>query len=94
MSNTEAGTLPNNLGLKELGELLVRHYGLTEGMYDVALEYQIGLGAFGPAPDKIGPGLAISVTSIGLSRSPQPGPFTVDASTLAGPGRKRASTSK
>lgn len=83
--------LPESLGLKDLAELLARHYGLTEGMFDVALEFQVGMGAFGPSPDKVGPGLAISVSRVGLARSPQPGPFTIDASKLKA-SRKRRST--
>ena len=71
------------LGLRELTEVLVRHYGLSEGQYDLLVNYQIGAGMFGPVAGEAGPGVAVSLQQIGLSKSPSPNHLTVDAAKVA-----------
>lgn len=91
--STEAKTpasLPP-LGLRELSELLVRHYGLTEGQFDLLVNYQVGAGMFGPAPDKSGPGLAVSLQEIALAPTKTPNLLTVDASKVGKRKRKASS---
>lgn len=84
-------TTPAPLDLRELGEVLVRHYGLTDGMFDVLIEYQFGIGAFGPSPDQTFPGFAAGVSKIGLAPAAIVGPMTIDASRV--PRRPRPSKS-
>ena len=70
------------ISLNELGEILVRHYGITEGKYEVLVEFMIGMGSVGPSPDKRLPGATFGLSKIGLARSEKDGPFTVDAADL------------
>ncbi len=75
------------LTLKELTSLLVRHYGLREGTFDLMVEYQIGTGAVGPDKEHLLPGLMVGIAKVGLVPSHKAGPVTVDASE-ANPRRK------
>lgn len=70
------------LALKDLSVLLVKHYGIHEGTFDLMLEYQIGTGAIGPDKDNLFPGAMIGVSRIGLVATSKIGPTTVDASVV------------
>lgn len=70
------------LSLKEVAAVLVKHYGLNEGVFDLMVEFQIGVGAIGPDKDKAVPGAMIGVSKIGLLPSKIPGPNTVDAAVI------------
>lgn len=67
------------LTMKELASLLVRHYGIKAGTFDLMVEYQLGTGAVGPDNERLLPGLMIGIARVGLVPSPRPGPTTVDA---------------
>jgi hypothetical protein len=54
--------------MKELSQVLAKHYGLPEGTYDLRIEFQIGTGPVGPADDRL-PGMVLGVKSIGLGRA-------------------------
>ena len=75
------------LSLGDLAVLLVKHYGLREGTYDLMLQYQIGTGAVGPDKDHLVPGVMMGVSQVGLVPSTKVGPSTVDAS-LVNPTKK------
>lgn len=75
------------LSLEDLAVLLVKHYGLSEGTYDLLLQYQIGTGAVGPDKDHLVPGVMMGVSHVGLAPSTKSGPSTVDAS-LVNPTKK------
>lgn len=75
--NAERRMLP----LKEVGRALVQHFGLTEGLWDVTIEFKLAAAAIGPTPDDVLPSAIASVSQIGLSRVDKAGPSTVDAST-------------
>lgn len=68
------------LSMRDLASVLVKHYGLTEGTYDLMLEYQFGTGAVGP--DKDIPGVMIGVSRVGLVPTTKQGPSTVDAALI------------
>lgn len=71
------------LSLKEVAELLVKHYGFIEGKFDLMVEYQIGGGLIGPTPDQRVPGMMVGVSRLGLTKSVQSGgPLTVDAAVV------------
>jgi hypothetical protein len=94
------------LSLRELGELLVRHYGINEGIYELTVEFQLGVGALGPSPTELLPSAIASLNRIGLRRVAEgkPGPGLIDASALRtgtltptperSPATKRAKTGK
>lgn len=75
------------LSLREIAELLVKHYALTDGLYDLLVEYHIGTGAVGPDKENLVPGAMIGVSRLGLVPSTKSGPNTIDAS-LANPAKK------
>jgi len=68
--------------MKELASLLVRHYGLREGIFDLLIEYQVGTGAVGPDKEHLLPGMMIGIARVGLVPSAKAGPITVDASEV------------
>lgn len=70
------------LAMREVIELLIKHYELHEGKYDLLLEYQFGAGAFGPTPETVNPGVMIGIAKLGLTRAEKTGPLTVDASLV------------
>lgn len=70
------------LSIREITELLVRHHGLHEGIYDLMTQYYIGSGGVGPAPGELLPGLMIGLARIGLVKVPVAGPNSVDASQV------------
>lgn len=80
------------LSMRDLASVLVKHYGIHEGRFDLLVEFQIGMGAVGPDPSALTPGAMIGVSRIGLAPSRSDGPTTVDAA-VANPlkkSRKRA----
>ena len=70
------------LALSELATVLVKHYGLHEGRYDVIVEFQIGVGPVGPSLDKAIPGAMIGVSKIGLIPTQKEGGAAVDAAVV------------
>lgn len=68
--------------LREIAELLVKHQGMHEGLYDLAIEFQIGVGGVGPSPELVLPGAMVGVKRIGLKQAVVLGPATVDASVI------------
>ena len=70
------------LTMTEVIELLIKHYGFHEGKFDLLLEYQFGVGAFGPTPETVNPGVMIGIAKLGLTPATQQGPLTVDASAV------------
>lgn len=68
----------NPLALKDILGLLIKHYNIHEGLYDLSIEFTIGIGAVGP-PDSIVPGAMIGVQRIGLVKTSVMGPSTIDA---------------
>lgn len=68
--------------LREITELLVKHHGLHEGLYDLALEFQIAVGAVGSDPASIIPGAMFGVRRIGIMKTERAGISTVDAAQV------------
>jgi len=70
------------LSLRQLTEVLVKHYGLHEGLYDAMIEYQIGVGNFGlnpENPENSLPGAVMGVVRVGLVKTDKPSSRSVDA---------------
>jgi hypothetical protein len=68
--------------LREITEILVKHHGLHDGLYDLALEFQIAVGAVGPDPSSIIPGAMFGVRRIGIVKTVKPGMSTVNAAEV------------
>lgn len=70
------------LSLHDLATVLVKHYDLHEGYYDLLVGFQIGFGSIGPDPEHALPGAMVGVQTVGLIASTQLGPNTVDAAAV------------
>jgi hypothetical protein len=64
---------------RDLIAILLKHHGIHDGLFDLAVEFQIGVGAVGPDAASSAPGVAIGVRRIGLMPAKQCGPNTVNA---------------
>jgi len=77
------------LSMREVAGLLVKHYGLHEGSYDLMIEFKIGVGTVGAdSDDEKSPGAIIGLSRVGLVLSKKAGITTVDASTVNPPRKK------
>lgn len=84
MNNQVQPVVPVNgpLELKELTTVLIKHYGIHSGSYNLLIEFNIGVGAVGPSPDKTAPGAIVGISKIGLSEAGEDGPTTVNAAEV------------
>ena len=74
--------LGSPVSLEELTCLLIKHYKLHDGLYNLMVQFQIGAGPVGPDGEKPAPGIKIGVSNFGLIKAVQRGPGTVDASEV------------
>jgi hypothetical protein len=68
--------------MRDLTIVLIKHYGIHEGCYDLLVEFQIGMGAVGPDPSTLTPGAMIGVSRVGLMPAKGNGQASVDASLV------------
>lgn len=68
--------------LREIAEILVKQNRLHEGIYDLAVEFHIGVGAVGGDSSSAVPGVLVGVKRIGLIKSAVQGATTVDAAEV------------
>lgn len=66
------------LDIKEVTEVLVKHYGLHEGLYDLYLEYRLGFGNVGLSQDDLLPSAVVGIYKLGVTQVSAMGPMTVD----------------
>jgi len=69
------------LSLEDVAKLLAKHYGITEGLYDLAVEFKVGIGAVGPA-NQLLPGAMVGVSGFGLKKATKKGPNTIDVAKI------------
>lgn len=81
-TNLQAPQLVASHELREITEILVKHHGLHEGLYDLAFEFQIVVGAVGPDPASIVPGAMFGIKGIGIVKAEKEGLSTVDAAQI------------
>lgn len=84
-STTVVGTpvpVKSPVSTRELTTLLIKHYGLHEGRYDLLVEYQIGAGPVGPDPASLVPGVMFGFGRVGLLEAKGDGPTSVDAAVV------------
>lgn len=58
-----------DFSLVEMTEMLIKSQGLHEGLYNLTFQFQLAVGAVGPAPELICPGAMMGVSRIGLSKT-------------------------
>jgi len=85
-----------DFSLIELTEILIKHQGLHEGLYNLTVQFQIAVGAIGPAPELIYPGAMLGVSRIGLSKTEKEkvNNHTVDAAKTNPVPKKKTKMSK
>lgn len=97
MQSTEKNPkLIADFSLKELTEILVKNQGLHEGLYNLSIQFQIGVGAIGPSPESICPGAMIGISRVGLSKTEEKKKniHTVNAAEINPVPKKRSQKTK
>lgn len=72
----------NSLDIKGLTEVLVRHYGYKEGLWELVIEFRVGFGALGPTEAERLPSAVLGLSRIGLNPTNKANAFSVDAAAL------------
>lgn len=97
MQSTEKNpNLIADFSLTELTKILIKNQGLHEGLYNLSVQLQIGVGAVGPSPELICPGAMLGVSRIGLSRTEKgkENIHTVNAAEINPAPKKKVSKTK
>lgn len=70
--------------ITEIGKLLIREAKLSEGRFEVAVGFKIGVGVVGPKENEVLPGAIFGIEDIGLSRvaDDAEGPMILDATEI------------
>ena len=85
-----------DFSLVEMTKILIKHQGLHEGLYNLSVQFQLAVGAVGPSPESISPGVMMGVSGIGLSRTEEEKANiqTVNAAEVNPAPKKRARKTK
>ncbi|MGR0480466.1 MAG: hypothetical protein ACTFAL_03445 [Candidatus Electronema sp. V4] len=62
---------PNQIvefSLAEMAEILIKHQGIHEGLYNLSLQFQLAFGGVGTSPELRYPGAIVGVSHIGLAK--------------------------
>lgn len=70
------------IDLKALGKILIRHFRLHDGIYEVGARFKVGIGNFGSADDGTAPGALFTLEGVGISKSGNPSPSSIDAAVV------------
>jgi hypothetical protein len=83
MTPAHTDALPVPISLKEVGALLIKHYDLHEGLWDVAVEIQVAVGQLAMPTDQSAlPGAMFRISKVGLTHAPQVSQLTVNAAEI------------
>jgi hypothetical protein len=74
--------LAPHLSVRDLTELLIKHYGINEGKFDLSIEFRIGTGLAGPTLESSFPSAFIGVSKIGIVPVTEETAITVDAAVV------------
>lgn len=97
MQSTEKKqNLVANFSLVQLAEILVKSEGLHEGLYNLSIEFKIGVGTIGPPEESILPGAVVGISRIGLSKTEESEKniHTVNAAEVNPAPKKRSQKTK
>jgi hypothetical protein len=67
---------------KEVTEALLRQEGISDGLWNVYIEFGIAAANMGPTPQDIRPAAIVPIMKIGIVQTNDRSNLTVDASTL------------
>lgn len=73
---------PGHVGLREVGEMLIKHFGHHEGYFDVSVELGFAVAASDFPPHGRSPSAVVGIVGIGLVQVPDLGAVTLDASVV------------
>jgi hypothetical protein len=76
------------VSVRELTELLVRHYGLTEGRWVLGMNFVVKTGNLEVETGQRLPGVLTSINAFALARVTGDGPEVVDAALVNPRGRR------
>ena len=79
---------------KEITELMIQKQGITEGNWQLIMQFNLIGGNMGPSPAEAVPGAMMLITNMGLQRTNENGPLVVDASQVVRKSQGAAATSK
>lgn len=92
--NRRSEKIPNDMlpvTLREVTELLIKHFDLHDGIYEPAIDVRMAVGRVGPANDVKLPGVVVGVSGIGIVKTETESEHSVDASKVnPAPKRQRA----
>ena len=77
--NPVPAVVGESLSARQLVEVLIRHYGVTEGRYELVLGFQVGAGAL---PGNQMPGIIIGLQSVGIAVAKSGAKDAVDAASV------------
>ncbi len=77
--NLNDATQVGKLSLKQLAAVLVKHYGMHDGLYEASIDIQTSLGNIGMTAATVVPGAMFGVSGVGLRKATTAGLHTVDA---------------
>ena len=82
-SNIDVQASPKfSLPIKDVATLLVKHFDLHAGLFDLAFEVQVAIGQFGMESASMLPGAAMMIRGVGLQPAPARTQGTVDAAEV------------
>jgi hypothetical protein len=67
----------------EIAELLIKKLKITDGLWTVGVQFNIGVTNAGPTPANVMPSAIVGVEKILLSRATEPSPLTFDAASIS-----------
>ena len=71
-----------NFDLAEVAELLIRKAGLTDGLWAIGVNFNIGIAMAGPDKEHVRPSALVGVDQLILTRATEPGPLVCDAALI------------
>lgn len=84
--STEQLTAPAMIGdpldYRTMVELLIKHYGVKDGHFDLMVEFTMGFGSVGPNPENVVPGVMVGLQRLGLTRASEASRTAVDAAQV------------
>lgn len=79
--------------LKDAAAVIIKDQGITEGHFELFIEFNVGVGNFGLSLESVNPSAVIGVQRIGISEVPNPTANSVDAAEI-NPKEKRKPVAK
>lgn len=83
---------PDLVKVQQLTELLIKHYGITSGFYELGVHFGMGNGNFKNPKGELVPGVFFGLDALSLVPAVPESPGAVDASKCNPAGKKKPKT--